>query len=45
MRAVGEQADATLESWRHLRKLSCGTTHIIDIVNAVLVLRLAASTT
>lgn len=38
MRAVGEQADATPKSRRHPRKLPCGTTHIIDIVNTVLVL-------
>lgn len=43
IRAVGEQASATLKSWRHLRKLPCSTTRITDIVKAVLVLQLAAS--
>ena len=44
IRAVGEQANATLKSWRLLRKLRCSTTRITDIVKAVLVLQLAPST-
>ncbi|GED88546.1 hypothetical protein TNCT6_56310 [Streptomyces sp. 6-11-2] len=44
IRAVGEQANATLKSWRLLRKLRCSTTRITDIVKAVLALQLAAST-
>ncbi|MDH6222666.1 hypothetical protein M2283_010018 [Streptomyces pseudovenezuelae] len=31
-RAVGEQAMATLKSWRLLRKLRCSTTRITDLV-------------
>ncbi|MFG3287100.1 IS5 family transposase [Streptomyces sp. NPDC048111] len=41
IRAVGEQANATLKSWRLLRKLRCSTTRITDIVKAVLALHLA----
>ncbi|MFJ9871394.1 transposase family protein [Streptomyces sp. NPDC101165] len=43
IRAVGEQANATLKSWRLLRKLRCSTTRITDIVKAVLALQLAVS--
>ncbi|MFC5785619.1 transposase family protein [Streptomyces aureus] len=43
IRAVGEQANATLKSWRLLRKLRCSTVRITDIVKAVLVLRLATA--
>ncbi|AXI76142.1 transposase family protein [Peterkaempfera bronchialis] len=43
IRAVGEQAMATLKSWRLLRKLRCSTTRITDVVKAVLVLQLATS--
>jgi hypothetical protein len=44
IRAVGEQAIATLKSWRLLRKLRCSTTRITDLVRAILTLHLAAST-
>ncbi len=44
IRAVGEQANATLESWRVLCKLRCGTSRITDIVKAAPVLQLAPST-
>lgn len=40
---VGEQANATLKSWRLLRKLRCSTARITDIVKAVLVLHLATA--
>jgi len=43
IRAVGEQANATLKSWRLLRKLRCSTTRITDIVKAVLALHLATA--
>lgn len=43
IRAVGEQANATLKSWRLPRKLRCSTTRITDIVKAVLALHLAAA--
>ncbi|MFD8008187.1 transposase family protein [Streptomyces mirabilis] len=43
IRAVGEQANATLKGWRLLRKLRCSTTRITDIVRAVMALQLAAS--
>jgi hypothetical protein len=43
IRAVGEQTDATLKSWRLLRKLRCSTTRITDIVKAVLALHLATA--
>lgn len=43
IRAVGEQAMATLRSWRLLRKLRCSTTRITDLVKAVLALHLATS--
>ncbi|MFI5635545.1 transposase family protein [Streptomyces sp. NPDC051664] len=43
IRAVGEQANATLKNWRLLRKLRCSTTRITDIVKAVLALQLAVT--
>ncbi|WP_406378577.1 transposase family protein [Streptomyces sp. NBC_01618] len=43
IRAVGEQANATLKSRRLLRKLRCSTARITDIVKAVLALHLATS--
>ncbi len=43
IRAVGEQAMATLKSWRLLRKFRCSTTRITDLVKAVLTLHLATS--
>ncbi|WP_030223503.1 IS5 family transposase [Streptomyces bikiniensis] len=43
IRAVGEQAMATLKSWRLLRKLRCSTTRITALVQAVLTLHLASS--
>ncbi|MER6409049.1 transposase family protein [Streptomyces viridosporus] len=43
IRALGEQAMATLKSWRLLRKLRCSTTRITDLVKAVLALHLATS--
>jgi hypothetical protein len=39
IRAVGEQANASLKSGRLLRILRCSTTRITDIVKAVLVLQ------
>jgi hypothetical protein len=38
IRAVGEQAMATLKSWRLLRKLRCSPTRITGLVKAVLTL-------
>ncbi|MFI6494362.1 transposase family protein [Streptomyces sp. NPDC050564] len=43
IRAVGEQALATLKSWRLLRKLRCSTTRVTDLIKAVLALHLATS--
>jgi hypothetical protein len=43
IRALVEQAIATLKSWRLLRKLRCSTTRITSLVQAVLTLQLAAS--
>lgn len=43
IRAVGEQAMATLKSWRLLRKLRCSTTRITDLVRAILALQVNAS--
>ncbi|MEU0738718.1 transposase family protein, partial [Streptomyces sp. NPDC006134] len=43
IRALGEQAMATLKSWRLLRKLRCSTTRITDLVKAALALHLATS--
>jgi DDE superfamily endonuclease/Helix-turn-helix of DDE superfamily endonuclease len=40
IRALGEQAIATLKTWRLLRKLRCSTTRITDLVKAVLTLHL-----
>ena len=40
IRAVGDQAMATLKSWRLLRKLRCSTTRITDLVKAILALPL-----
>jgi hypothetical protein len=40
IRALGEQAMATLKTWRLLRKLRCSTTRITDLVKAVLSLHL-----
>lgn len=43
IRALGEQAMATLKTWRLLRKLRCSTTRITNLVKAVLTLHLATS--
>ncbi|GAA2948131.1 MULTISPECIES: IS5 family transposase [Streptomyces] len=43
IRALVEQAMATLKSWRLLRKLRCSTTRITAFVQAVLTLHLASS--
>ena len=43
IRALGEQAMATLKTWRLLRKLRCSTTRITDLVKTVLVLHLTCS--
>ncbi|SEP02221.1 IS5/IS1182 family transposase [Actinacidiphila rubida] len=43
IRALVEQAMATLKSWRLLRKLRCSTTRITSIVRAVLTRHLASS--
>jgi hypothetical protein len=43
IRALGEQAMATLRSWRLLRKLRCSTTHITNLVKTVLALHLTTS--
>ncbi|MBW8703353.1 hypothetical protein MBT84_27540 [Streptomyces sp. MBT84] len=43
IRALGEQAMATLKTWRLLRKLRCSTTRITSVVQAVLTLHLACS--
>ncbi|MET7828952.1 IS5 family transposase [Streptomyces sp. NPDC005386] len=43
IRALVEQAIATLKCWRILRKLRCSTTRITNLVQAVLVLQLAAT--
>lgn len=42
IRALGEQAMATLKTWRLLRKLRCSTTRITDLGKAVLTLELTA---
>ena len=42
IRCLGEQAMATLKSWRLLRKLRCSTNRITDIVKGVLVLHHAS---
>ncbi|MGB8938794.1 MAG: IS5 family transposase [Streptomyces sp.] len=43
VRALVEQAIATLKSWRLLRKLRCSTSRITSLVQAVLTLHLASS--
>lgn len=43
IRALVEQAVATLKSWRLLRKLRCSTTRITVLVQAVLCLHQASS--
>ncbi|MGW7465331.1 transposase family protein [Streptomyces xantholiticus] len=43
VRALVEQAMATLKSWRLLRKLRCSTTRITCLVQAVLTLHLTSS--
>jgi hypothetical protein len=43
IRALVEQAIATLKSWRLLRKFRCSTTRITSLVQAVLVLQLTAT--
>ncbi|MET9524528.1 IS5 family transposase [Streptomyces coeruleorubidus] len=43
IRALVEQAMATLKTWRLLRKLRCSTTRITSLVQAVLTLHLACS--
>lgn len=40
IRALGEQAMASLKTWRFLRELRCSTTRITDLVRAVLMLHL-----
>ncbi|MEW1773465.1 transposase family protein [Streptomyces sp. NPDC086777] len=44
IRALVEQAMATIKSWRLLRKLRCSTTRITGLVQAVLTLHHASST-
>ena len=43
VRALVEQAIATLKSWRLLRKLRCSTTRITSLVQAILTLHLSSS--
>ena len=43
IRALVEQAIATLKAWRLLRKLRCSTTRITKLVQAVLTLHLTSS--
>lgn len=43
IRALVEQAIATLKSWRLPRNLCCSTTRITSLVQGVLTLRLASS--
>ena len=43
VRALVEQAMATLKSWWLLRKLQCSTTRITCLVQAVLTLHLTSS--
>lgn len=43
IRALVEQAMATLKTWRILRKLRCSATRITEIVQAVLTLYLTCS--
>ncbi len=44
IRALGEQAMATLKTWRLLRKLRCSTTRITNAFQAVLTLHLTCLT-
>lgn len=44
IRALVEQAMATIKNWRLLRKLRCSTTRITGLVQAVLTLHHASST-
>lgn len=43
IRALVEQAMATLKNWRLLRKLRCSTTRITSLVRAVLTLDLTCA--
>ncbi len=43
IRALAEQAMATLKTWRLLRKLRCSTTRITALVQAILTLHQASS--
>ncbi len=43
IRALAEQAVATLKPWRLLRKLRCSTTRITSLVQAILTLHLTCS--
>lgn len=43
IRALVEQAMATLKAWRLLRKIRCSTTRITALVQAILTLHLASS--
>ncbi|GGS94572.1 hypothetical protein GCM10010206_66530 [Streptomyces cinerochromogenes] len=43
IRALVEQAVATLKSWRLLRKLRCSTTRFTNLVQAVLTPHLTSS--
>ena len=43
IRALVEQAMATLKTWRLLRNLRCSTTRITSLVQAVLTLHLTCS--
>ncbi|MFF7156130.1 transposase family protein, partial [Streptomyces sp. NPDC008139] len=43
IRALVEQAMATLKSWRLLRKLRCSTTRVTALVQAILALHLSSS--
>lgn len=43
IRALVEQAVATLKSWRLLRKIRCSTTRIASLVQAALTLHLTSS--
>lgn len=45
IRAFVEQAIATLKTWRLLRKLRCSTTRITTIVQAILTLHIATTST
>ncbi|MFI2669427.1 transposase family protein, partial [Streptomyces albidoflavus] len=43
IRALVEQAVATLKSWQLLRRLRCSTTRITSLVQAILTLHLTSS--